>query len=184
MVKLSDNNKGILLALVAAICYSISSPLSKLLLAYITPTLLAGFLYIGAGVCMLFVYLFRFSFKKKIKKEVSLTKKDIPYVIGMVILDIAAPILMMFGLKITSAANASLLNNFEIVMTSLIALIIFKEKISKRLWAGIIAITLSCLILSFESFESFNFNIGSLLILLAALCWGLENNCTKKNIFI
>lgn len=127
-----------------------------------------------------FIFLFRMIFKKKIKKEKKLEKKDLPYVIGMVILDIAAPILMMFGLSTTSAANASLLNNFEIVMTSLIALLFFKEKISPRLWLGIGAITISCVILTFESYEALNFNLGSILILLAALCWGAENNCTKK----
>lgn len=174
------NKKGIAIALLAAICYSISSPLSKLILNYLSPTLMAGFLYLGAGVCMLFIFLFRMIFKKKINKEKKLTKKDLPYVIGMVVLDIAAPILMMFGLSTTSAANASLLNNFEIVMTSLIALLFFKEKISPRLWLGIGGITISCVILTFESYEALNFNLGSILILLAALCWGAENNCTKK----
>lgn len=176
----SANKKGIAIALLAAVCYSISSPLSKLILNYLSPTLMAGFLYLGAGICMLFIYLFRLVYKKKIKKEKKLTKKDLPYVFGMVILDIAAPILMMFGLSTTSAANASLLNNFEIVMTSLIALLFFKEKISPRLWLGIGAITISCVILTFESYEALNFNLGSILILLAALCWGAENNCTKK----
>lgn len=176
----SANKKGIAIALLAAVCYSISSPLSKLILNFLSPTLMAGFLYLGAGICMLFIYLFRIIFKKKIKKEKKLTKKDLPYVIGMVVLDITAPILMMFGLSTTSAANASLLNNFEIVMTSLIALLFFKEKISPRLWLGIGAISISCVILTFESYEALNFNLGSILILLAALCWGAENNCTKK----
>ena len=176
----SDNKRGIALAILAAVCYSVSSPLSKLILGYLSPTLMAGFLYLGAGVCMLFILLIRLFFKKRVKKEKSLSKKDIPYVIGMVLLDIAAPILMMFGLERTSAANASLLNNFEIVITSLVALLIFKEKISGRLWLGIAAITVSCIILSFESVEAFQFSIGSLLILLAAICWGFENNCTRK----
>ena len=178
--KKNNNNKGIFLAIIAALCYSISSPLSKLLLGYISLTLMAGFLYLGAGICMIIIFLIRLIFKKRIKKEERLTIKDLPFVIGMVILDIIAPILMMYGLNITTAANAALLNNFEIVMTSLIALLLFKEKISSRLWGGIIFITLSCAILSIKSFESFNFNIGSLFILLAAACWGLENNCTKK----
>lgn len=175
-----NNKKGIFLSLIAALCYSISSPLSKLILDFISPTLLAGFLYLGAGICMVFIFLIRKIFKKKIKKEERLTKKDIPYVIMMVLLDVIAPILMMFGLKGSSAANASLLNNFEIVMTSLIALVIFKEKISLRLWCGIIIITISCVILSFDKNESLSFSYYSLLILLAALCWGLENNCTRK----
>ena len=129
---------------------------------------------------MLMIFLIRLIFRKNIIKEKKLSKKDIPYILGMVLLDIAAPILMMYGLEKTTAANASLLNNFEIVITSLVALLLFKEKISKRLWLGIGAITLSCIILSFESIEAFEFSIGSLLILLAAICWGFENNCTRK----
>lgn len=179
-ISTSDNRRGITLAILAAFCYSVSSPLSKLILGYLSPTLMAGFLYLGAGVCMLIIFIIRLIFKKNIKKEKTLTKKYIPYILGMVLLDIAAPILMMFGLERTTAANASLLNNFEIVITSLVALLLFKEKISVRLWLGIAAITLSCIILSFESVEAFQFSIGSLLILLASICWGFENNCTRK----
>ncbi len=41
----------------------------------------------------------------------------------MIVLDIAAPICMLIGLSATTAANASLLNNFfEIVATAIIAL--------------------------------------------------------------
>jgi drug/metabolite transporter (DMT)-like permease len=97
----------------------------------------------------------------------------------MVALDIAAPIFLMIGLKRTTAANASLLNNFEIVATSLIALFVFKEKIGKRLWIAIGLITLSSILLSVEDASSFQFSFGSLFVLAACICWGLENNCTR-----
>ena len=98
----------------------------------------------------------------------------------MILLDIAAPILLMLGLKSASSANASLLGNFEIVATTLIALLLFREKVSKRLWAAILLITLSSGILSFEDMSSLHFSRGSLLVLAAAACWGLENNCTRN----
>ena len=98
----------------------------------------------------------------------------------MVALDIAAPIFLMYGLTKTTSANASLLNNFEIVATSLIALLIFKESISKRLWGAISLITISSIILSVEDISSFSFSFGSIFVLLACVCWGLENNCTRK----
>ena len=100
--------------------------------------------------------------------------------IGMILLDIAAPILLMLGLKSATSANASLLGNFEIVATSLIALFLFREKISRRLWIAIALITLSSGILSFEDMSSLHFSGGSLLVLAAAACWGLENNCTRN----
>ena len=98
----------------------------------------------------------------------------------MILLDIAAPICLLIGLRATTAANASLLNNFEIVATSIIALMVFKERISPRLWGGILCVTLSCALLSFEDLSGLQFSFGSLFILLACVCWGFENNCTRK----
>ncbi|MDD4291724.1 MAG: DMT family transporter [Clostridia bacterium] len=172
-------NNGILLAILAAVLYAISSPLLKVLLSYMPPTLMAGFLYLGAGVGMLAVACVR-KIREKSKNESRLTRKELPYTIAMILLDIAAPICLLVGLKATTATNASLLNNFEIVATALIALFVFKESISPRLWAGIIFVTLSCAVLSFEDISSLQFSYGSLFILLAAVCWGFENNCTRK----
>ena len=98
----------------------------------------------------------------------------------MIILDILAPIFLMIGLKNSLSSNASLLNNFEIVCTSVIALIIFKEVISKKMWIAIVLITISSFILSIDLSESFSFSWGSLFILAATLCWGFENNCTRN----
>ena len=88
----------------------------------------------------------------------------------MVALDIVAPIFLMIGLTMTSAANVSLLNNFEIVATSLIALIIFKEPIGKRLWGAIFLITLSSISLSIEAVSTFSFLYSSIFVLLASIC--------------
>lgn len=85
----------------------------------------------------------------------------------------------MVGLTMTTAANASLLNNFEIVATSIIALCIYKEKITKRLWIAIVLVTSSSMILSVQDVSSFSFSIGSIFVLLACICWGFENNCTR-----
>jgi drug/metabolite transporter (DMT)-like permease len=170
---------GILLALLAAALYAINSPLSKILLDYMPSTLMAGFLYVGAGFGMLIIAVIRKCKKNKLN-EAKLTKKELPFVIAMILLDIAAPIFLLLGLKSTSAANASLLNNFEIVATAIIALAIFKEKVSFRLWLGILFITLSCVLLSFEDISNLQFSSGSLFILLACICWGVENNCTRK----
>jgi drug/metabolite transporter (DMT)-like permease len=174
---------GIFLAVLAAALYAINSPFSKLLLDYMPATLLAGFLYIGAGLGMGVIAFVRKVGRKRGKTqqtEAKWTKTELPYAVAMVLLDIAAPICLLFGLKSTTAANASLLNNFEIVATAIIALMAFKEKISARLWFGILFVTLSCALLSFEDISSLQFSFGSLFILLACVCWGFENNCTRK----
>lgn len=133
----------------------------------------------GAGIGMIVIALIRKICHTE-TNEARLTKSELPFTIAMIVLDIVAPICLLIGLKSTSSAYASLLNNFEIVATAIIALIIFKEKISLRLWFGIGFVTLSCLLLSIADFRGFQFSYGSLFIILACVCWGFENNCTKK----
>ena len=157
--------------------YALNVPCSKLLLSDVTPTYMAAFLYLGAGVGVGIMYLFHF---KKEPKDERLQKKDLPYTFAMVVLDIIAPILLMFGVRLGTAANASLLGNFEIVATTIIAFMIFKEKVSKRLWGAIGLVTLSSIILSFAGNGSFDFSVGSVFVLGATVCWGFENNCTRS----
>lgn len=169
---------AIFFAIIAAGLYAINIPLSKLLLNYIEPTMMASYLYLGAGIGIGLVFLI--TKKKAHESNKKITKKDMPNVLGMIALDIAAPILLMFGLLDSASSNVSLLNNFEIVCTSLIALLIFKEAISKRMWLAISLITLSSFVLSFEDITALKFSWGAVVVLLATLCWGLENNCTKN----
>ena len=164
-------------AILAAVFYAVNVPVSKVLLREVGPTTMAALLYLGAGVGIGMLSLFS---RNSWEKSEPLSKKDLPYVIGMIVLDIAAPIFLMLGISYGSSANASLLGNFEIVATTLIALFIFREAVSKRLWAAIALITLSSILLSFEGTDSFRFSYGSLFVLLATVCWGVENNCTRN----
>lgn len=181
-VDLSNMDKSrkfmaVILALLAAIFYAINTPFSKVLLNKIPPTFMASFLYLGAGIGVGIMYLFR---SKNEDKYERLNKTDFPYTIGMIVLDIMAPIFLMIGINIGSVSNASLLGNFEIVATTLIALLIFKEKVTSKLWIAIGFITVSSIVLSIEGSVSFQFSLGSLFVILATCCWGLENNCTRK----
>lgn len=167
---------AIILAILAATFYAVSIPISKLLLTYTTPTMLAAFLYLGAGIGIGIMFLMQ---RDKTGDREKLSKSDLPFTIGMVVLDIIAPVLLMNGVARTTAANVSLLNNFEIVATAIIAFFIFKEKISKRMWGALILVTLSSLVLSFEGTDSLRFSTGSIMVIGAAVCWGFENNCTR-----
>lgn len=168
-----------LFALLAAALYAINIPLSKLLLEEAPPTMMAAFLYLGAGIGMGIWWAMRRALGVGTPQE-PLTRRELPYTVAMIVLDIAAPILLMCGITRTNSANVSLLNNFEIVATSLLALLLFHEVISRRLWLAIVLVTLASGILSFEGEGAFSLNEGSLLVLLACLCWGLENNCTRQ----
>jgi len=171
----TSNITAIFYALAAALFYAVNIPCSKLLLSNTEPTMTAAFLYLGAGFGVGIMHMFHFS-----KDEERLNKNDLPYTVGMILLDIIAPILLMLGVSIGNSSSASLIGNFEIAATTLIALVIFKEKVSKRLWTAIFFITASSIILSFDGTGSLKFSFGSLLVLGAAVCWGLENNCTRN----
>ncbi len=175
---MKNKNIAIVYAVLAAALYAINVPISKILLSHTGPTMMASFLYLGAGLGLLGYGFIEKTMGKEEKRE-PLTKKELPYTLAMIILDIAAPIFLMFGISLSNSANVSLLNNFEIVATSVIALVVFKEVISKKLWLAIMLVTVASAILSFEGAGSFTFNSGSLFVFGACLCWGFENNCTK-----
>lgn len=175
---MAEKPKAILLAITAAVLYALSTPFSKFLMTQIPPSFMAGLLYLGAGLGMI-----PLCFVKNISSSIStrrITRQDLPYIFGMVSLDIAAPIFLMTALIKVSAANISLINNLEIATTSVIAFLIFKEKISVRLWIGILLISTAGIILSFEGSKSLSFSPYSVFAFLACLCWGFENNCTRK----
>lgn len=169
---------AIFFAILAAALYALNAPVSKLLLQNVPPSMMAALLYLGAGLGMLGMGGVRKAMGHP-SAEQHLTHRDWPYIVGMILLDVLAPIFLMIGISRTTAANASLLNNFEIVATSLIALFVFKEKMSRRLWAAIGLIVLSSALLTAEDASSLSFSMGSVFVLLASCCWGLENNCTR-----
>lgn len=165
---------AVLCAFFSAILYAVCIPFAKILGNYVPSVVMGGLLYLGAGLGLLIT-----TFVKQGSPELALTKKDIPYMSGVVFLDIAAILLLMFGLANTTGANAALLGNFELAATTIAAFFVFKEFVSKRLVWAIILITVASIILSFEGEGSFVLNIGSISVLLACICWGVENNCTR-----
>ncbi len=164
-------------ALLAAALYAVNIPLSKLLLRHVSPTMLAAFLYLGAGAGLLLCRLAGRGMGRPAPAN-PLTRKELPWILAMVVLDIAAPILLMMGVARTNSSTVSLLSSFEIVATSLIALAVFREALSRRLWAAIALVTAASALLGWEG-SGLVFNRGALLVLGACVCWGFENNCTR-----
>lgn len=166
------------LALLAALLFGLNAPLSKLLLPDLTPMFMVAFLYLGAGAGMFVVS----CVTRERRTEAPLSRNELPWSVAMVVLDVIAPFLLMWGLKMTSAANASLLFNFEMVTTSVIALVCFNEAVGRRMWFSIGIITLASVLLSidFTDISAWRFSRGSLLVIAACGCWGMENNCTRN----
>ena len=103
---MAEKPKAILLAITAAVLYALSTPFSKFLMTQIPPSFMAGLLYLGAGLGMI-----PLCFVKNISSSIStrrITRQDLPYIFGMVSLDIAAPIFLMTALiKVSAVSSAS-----------------------------------------------------------------------------
>lgn len=170
---------GIVFAILAALCYSLVNPINKLINSDISPLFSASMLYFGTFLIGLIYFLVQIIFKKYQSKD-NLEKKDIPFLLLAILFHSGAAISLMFGLTYLSSSNASLLGSFELISTSLIAFLLFKENISKWLWIGIIFIFSACVIISLGDLENLNFSIGSILCLISPICFGFANNFLKK----
>jgi drug/metabolite transporter (DMT)-like permease len=167
-------------ALLAAFLFGASAPISKLLLADISPVFLAALLYLGSGLGLLGIKSLA-AIGQHEDKEARLAGSDWLWLAGAIVCGgVIAPILLMVSLTKTPAATASLLLNFEGVSTTLIAALIFKESISRHAWWAIGLITLASILLSTDITNQWGFSLSALGVLAACLMWGVDNNLTRN----
>lgn len=170
----------IFLALLAALLFGASAPLAKLLLGATEPILLAAFLYLGSGFGLLVIKALQQIGNPSANTEATIKKTDFIWLAGATLSGgIAAPIILLFGLRDTPAATTSLLLNFESA-TTLIAALVFKEAVSRRAWWAIAIITLASIILSVNLASGWGFSFGAIGIVLACVLWGIDNNLTRN----
>jgi drug/metabolite transporter (DMT)-like permease len=171
---------GAPLALASAILFGASTPLAKLLLGEgVSPWLLAGLLYLGSGVGLGLAHLVARAFGLG-SPEAPLRRTDVPW-LGLVVLSggVIGPLLLMIGLSSTSASATSLLLNLEGLATMLIAWVVFRENVDRRLLVGAAAILMGAVLLSWQGGPE-GVGLGALAIVGACLAWGIDNNLTRK----
>lgn len=170
---------GVPLALASAALFGAAMPLSKVLLGSVDPQILAGLLYLGAGIGLWLVHAGRFVIGLP-AAEAPLRQTDMPWLAAIILFGgVLGPLLLMLGLNQTDAASGSLLLNLEGIATMAIAWLVFKENVDPRLILGAAAIILGVMVLSYEG-QSVALNIGAALIVGACLSWGIDNNLTRK----
>ena len=164
----------------AAALFGISAPLSKLLLDGVDPIVLAGLLYLGAGSSLGLLLLVG-RVLGRADREAGLGRRDLPWLIGAILAGgVAGPIFLLLGLQRTPAATTSLLLNFEVVATGLIAFALFRESVGRTTWIAIATIAVGGALLSFDASGGWGFSLGALLVLGACLAWGFDNNFTGR----
>src|SRR5215213_3366179 len=169
---------GILLALLSAVLFGASTPFAKLLLGTVDPWLMAGLLYIGAGLGLAIIHLSRGVLRLP-AIEAPLRRPDVPWLAAVILSGgVLGPLLLMLGLARTDAAAASLLLNLEGLATLGIAWVVFRENVDRRLLLGAFAILAGAALLSWQGRAAFD--RGALLIAGACLAWGIDNNLTRR----
>jgi drug/metabolite transporter (DMT)-like permease len=170
---------GVPLALGAAALFGAALPFSKLLLEDLSPFMLAGLLYLGAGLGLA-AYRLATSAAGSGEREAPLQKADMPWLAAAVLMGgVVGPALLMFGLSLTSASSGALLLNLEGLATMVIAWLVFKENVDRRLLTGALAIVAGALLLAWDG-QGARFGSGALMIAGACLAWGIDNNLTRK----
>jgi drug/metabolite transporter (DMT)-like permease len=174
-IQLSDRRfQGYIFAFLAALGYGSASTLGKFALGSASPIVIAS-LASTVGGLMLFAY----------KPLAGIERRSLP-LFALVTLcgAMVGPFLFYSGLRLTSAVSTALLSNGELLFTSIIAIAIFKESLSRRQYlasllvvAGIVAISTN---LDLQTVSLLGNLAGSLFILGATLSWGIENNIVRK----
>jgi len=177
-------------AISSALLFGMGATLNKIVLAQVHPTVVAGLIYLFAGISLSLV---RFSplrnrimslLKTPTKTEAKINMKDF-VILALVVLSgsTIAPFLFLNGLNETTAINASLLQNTESLFTVLIAFLFLKEKAGKKDWIGILFLFVGVLFLTTNG-EFFRLTLtqslfGNMLIVTACLFWGIDNSLSR-----
>ncbi len=177
--------KPLLAVLASAVLFGISTPLAKVLLGDIRPVALAGLLYLGVFLGLTVFKLIREQSRPRgtvpLPKEAPLEKKDLPWLLGAVLAGgIVGPVCLMAGLDRISGFSASLLLNFEGVATAVLAVLLFREQAGRRVWLALALMTAAGVALSWNAGGGHFDPAGPVLVFLAMLGWGLDNNLTRR----
>ena len=168
----------IIAALLAAILFGISTPIAKQLIGDASPLILAGLLYMGSGVGLTITRVAR---DRGWNASGLLPGEWLWYLGAIIFGGVIAPTLLMVGLVRISAASASLLLNFEAVMTALLAWLVFKENADRRIVFGMVLIVVGGAILSWPHGASEAGDwLGAFAIIATCFCWAVDNNFSKK----
>ena len=167
----------ILPAVLASILYGIGFPFCKLFLDQVDPIPLLAFISLGEGLGLWFLRVFQ----PHRQREASISRLDWPWLLGAIACGgVVAPALALIGLNQTPAVVASLLLNFEIVATVLLAALIFKEAIGRQVWLAVLCVVAGSLLLSLDFSSPLGISLGALIILSATIVWALNRNLARN----
>jgi drug/metabolite transporter (DMT)-like permease len=165
-----ETSKGYLYAVVGAVCGGSFTVLTKILLEKNQPIPITGLAFSLSGLLLLF-------YQPKLKPA----RQSVPYLLFMGLVGAAlAPLMYSYGLSQTTAVNAALLANGEVLFTTIIAYSVFGERLvrgqalrSLLIVAGLIVVSTDLDITHISFLQGI---VGNMLVLGSTLGWAVENN--------
>lgn len=165
--------RGILRCAAAALLFGASTPFAAQVARETSPFTLAGLLYLGAAAAVLPLALRHRPDRAAVRRGAG--RLTTAVVLGGAV----GPVLLMLGLRYTSAANASLLLNLELVLTVVLAALVFREHIGGRVALGAGLVALAGVVVTAAGATA-DLRLGSALIAAACLCWAIDNSVTAE----
>ena len=149
---------------------------AKLPLASVNPLVLSGLVYTVSGIAL--IPFAKASFKFANRQEYLYL--SIITALG----GVGAPALLLFGLQITPASDASILANGEVIFTIALSALFFGERPKGRIGVlAVVMVTAGLFIATTDlnlSQTILSLRQGNLLILAAMLMWGIDNNISRR----
>jgi drug/metabolite transporter (DMT)-like permease len=166
---------GYLSVLAASALFGSVFTVAKVPLESIDPLLLAGVLYAVSGLSL--VPFARASFR--------LERRELKYMALITAFGaVGAPVLLLYGLQQTSASDASILTNGEVLFTVILASVFFGERPHGRTGAFAVALVIAGLFMATTDMEFsatiIAFNAGNVMILASMFLWAIDNNISRK----
>jgi len=172
--------KGTITAFIAVALFGLYSIFGKILLQQVSPVVIMVLNQGLAGIILLLLLdVFR-----KLKKFREVSRHDV-FMIALVSLfgSVAAPLLFLLGLKLTTATSAVLVAKSEAVLTSLFAVVMLNERVSRNQLGGALLMLLGVAAISTNNFATgFVFHRGDLLIVAASIMYAIGTILFKKNL--
>lgn len=167
------HHTGYVAALSSAILFGLMASLSKIALRDLHPLIIAGMIYLIAGLAL-----------SPRSAKSRMTRKDFGILVLVAISGVViAPILFISGLNVSTAVNASFLGNTEMLFTVLIAFILLGERAQRRDYFAMLLLIIGALIittnLEFGTVTLADMLVGNILIILGCFFWGIDNILSK-----
>jgi len=166
---------GVLLAVLAAVAFGITTPVVAWAGRDLGPLTTAALLYAGAAGAALLVRLFGR------RSGASLRRSDVPRIVAVAVCGAAvAPTLLAWGLQRAGATAGSLLLNLEAVFTVLLARAVYREPIGPRVALAVAAMVAGGVALTIETMTVASWGpLGAVAVGAATLAWALDNTLTR-----